>query len=94
MKLPRIYADFNKQDTKGRLVLTCAGTRRDLQQIGLTLSEGLKVLLYSDDTDEKGRPDDIEVEGVVKFDPANGRWVAEYRPAEIRHMSEKADRVS
>jgi len=89
MKLPRVYADFNKQDRDGRLVLTCAGTKQDLERLGLTLSDGLKLLFYADDTDENGKPDDIEVEGVVTYDPTNERWVAAYQAGEIRHASER-----
>lgn len=86
--LPRVYADFNKQDKEGRLVLTCSGTQQDLLRLGLVLSDGLKVLFYADDTDENGNPDDIEVEGVVKYDLTKKRWVAFIRHEDIRHASE------
>lgn len=91
MKLPRVYADFNKQDKEGHLVLNSVGTQRDLQQLGLTLRDGLKLLLYADDTDENGNPDDIEVEGVVRYDSANNQWIAVYQQTAIRHASEKVD---
>ena len=54
---PRVYADFQDLDDRNRLRLTCAGTARDLERLGLSLREGLVLTLYTDDEDESSRPD-------------------------------------
>ena len=88
---PRIYADFNKQDSDGRLVLTCAGTYRDLRHAGLVLKDGLELVFYADDADEQGKPDDLEVEGVVQFDDKTKRWVGVFDPRNLRHASDRRE---
>lgn len=46
----RVFADFNNLDRYGRVRLNTNGTEEDLQQLGLTLSSGITVVL--DDTEE------------------------------------------
>jgi hypothetical protein len=91
MKKPRIYADFQKWTQSGDehwLILQSKGTFDDLKQQGLELKEGLEAVFYADDADDAGTPDEIEADGVVKFDPANG-WVAAIDENKIRHASDK-----
>lgn len=88
MSEPRIYVDFMKTDDKGRLVLTCIGTRRDLEAHGIQLREGLVLHVYSDDLDEHGKRDDLVAEGIARFDPANDRWVLEIDHNAIRNASD------
>ena len=75
MQPPRIYADFHKMDGRGRLFLTCVGTRRDLENQGIVLSEGLRLTFYQDELDVDGNP--VEALGVVHFDVEHDCWVAE-----------------
>lgn len=83
----RIYVDFMKVDNEGRLLLTCIGTRRDLEEQSIELREGLLLHVYSDDLDEHGNRDDLVAEGTVRFDSANRRWVLEIDHSVIRNAS-------
>jgi hypothetical protein len=85
----RVYVDFMKTDDEGRLLLTCIGTRRDLETQGVQLREGLVLCVYSDDLDEHGNRDDLVAKGVVRFDPANRRWVLEVDREAIRNASDE-----
>lgn len=86
---PRIYADFIKLDDLGRTILICNGTWKDLARLGLDLAEGMEVVLYSDDGDPlTGEDDDLEVDGIVHYDPAAGHWVAEFDRDGFRHASD------
>jgi hypothetical protein len=44
-QLPRVFVDFHNSDKKGRLRLNTVGTIQDLNQLGLVLREGTKVLV-------------------------------------------------
>jgi len=86
---PRLYADFQKLDDEGRTILVCWGTYHDLDQLGIELREGLEVVFYSDDGDDEGNRDDLEVDGVVEFDPASGQWKGRFDPEAFRHASDR-----
>lgn len=90
MGSPRVYADFQKVDDDGRLILTCRGTAIDLARHGVVLSEGLRLTLYVDDAGADGQPDDLIVEGVVEYDRAAGHWTARIDWNAIRHASDEA----
>jgi hypothetical protein len=64
---PRVYADFNNADTKGRLRLICKGTLDDLQRQSLELAENMKLSLYMED---------IECIGTVVYSKEEEIWVA------------------
>jgi hypothetical protein len=89
MAPPKVYADFQNIDEANRLRLTCAGTLQDLAHHGLQLHDGLVLTFYSDDTDDQGQPDELRVEGVVHYDPAEQCWVATINWAAIHHASEE-----
>jgi hypothetical protein len=84
----RVFVDFHNADAKGRLRLNCIGTTRDLARQQVSLHEGLILNLYSDDADERGRPDDLEVSGVVEYSRDEGCWVARIDWSAIRHTSD------
>lgn len=84
----KVYADFQKVDDEGRLILTCAGTVRDLARHRIELTEGLVLTFYSDDADDEGKPDDLLVEGTVQYDESAGRWVALIDRDAIKHASD------
>jgi hypothetical protein len=89
MATPRVYADFQNLDDENRLRLTCAGTRRDLEQQGIKLREGLALTLYTDDANDEGQPDELLAEGVVHYDEAAKCWVAAIDWQAIRHASDE-----
>src|SRR6266487_807628 len=88
MVRPRIYADFHNADSQGRVRLNCIGTVEDLAQQQVELRPGLLVTLYSDDLDDKGRMDELLVEGVVSFSEEEHCWVAAIDWAAIQHASD------
>ena len=89
MSEPRIYADFQKLDEDNRLILTCRGTLHDLQRLGLQLHEGLRLAFYTDDAGDKGRPDDLLIDGIVQFNVEERCWVAAVDWTRLRHASQE-----
>ena len=67
MNKPRVFIDFHNADPQGRLRLNCVGTTRDLAEQGVLLEEGLALDLYGED---------LAVEGLARFSPEEGGWVA------------------
>jgi hypothetical protein len=90
MSEPKVYADFHNADAQGRVRLNCIGTLEDLSRQQVHLREGLRVLLYTDDADAQGRPDELRVEGVVTFSDAEHCWVASVDWSAVRHASRDA----
>ena len=88
MDTVRVYADPQKTDDLGRLILTCRGTQQDLQRFGLTLTDGLFLNFWRDDADEQANPDPLHFEGVVHYDHAAGRWIAEIDWSHVHNASE------
>jgi hypothetical protein len=84
----RIYVDLLKRDENGAVRLTTVGTRRDLAAAGIELREGLRVLLYTDDADDLGRPDALFADGIIHFNERLGEWVAVIDDGSIRHDSD------
>lgn len=88
MSLPRIYADFHNLDDENRVRLTCAGTARDIERLGIELTEGMRVTLYTDDADDLGRSDEMFVEGLIRFSDPDRSWVAVVDWTAVRHASD------
>jgi hypothetical protein len=84
----KVYADFQNADVKGRVRLNCAGTMQDLARQQTSLRMGLVLTLYADDADAQGRPDELEVQGVVEYSDEERCWVAVIDWNAIRHASE------
>jgi hypothetical protein len=91
MTHPKVYADFQNLDDANRLRLTCAGTIDDLARQGIKLREGLRLTFYTDDADDRGLPDELLVEGVVRHEAEQQCWVAEVDWTKMRHASEEAE---
>lgn len=74
--LPRVYADFNGLITARpyRVLLRAAGTREDLERLGLGFEEGLRVLFYDLDATERRDRDDLLAVGVITRDDQWG-WI-------------------
>lgn len=85
---PRVYADFHNADTQGRLRLNCVGTLRDLARQQVQLHDGLVLTLYSDDADEQGQLDELQVAGIVAYSQEEKCWVAAIDWTAIRHASD------
>jgi hypothetical protein len=66
-KHPRVFVDFQNTDAKGRVRLSSVGTCEDLQRQQIRLTKGLFLTLYEDDADERGRPQQLIVDGVVEY---------------------------
>ena len=75
MKISRVFADFHNADTEGRLRLNCTGTIEDLARQKIRLSDGLQLVLYSED---------LEADGVVQYSSEENVWVAVINWDEIR----------
>ena len=92
----RIYHDFNKvcagpDDLRFRSApLICSGTKRDLEVLGLTLADGMEVMLYMPDAQvaPDGSPDDLEVRGVIRYDDREKCFVADYILADLMYRTE------
>jgi hypothetical protein len=69
---PRIFADFNKSgDREDSVRLTTLGTRADLERLGLTLSQGMKVTISDGE---------IEADAVIERAADDQAWIAVYGP--------------
>jgi len=86
---PRVYADFHNLDDENRVRLDTQGTAQDLARLGLRLTEGAPLTLYTDDADEAGQPDDLLVDGVARYSD-RAEWVAAVDWASLRHASDDA----
>ena len=64
---PRIFADFQNADPKGRVRLNTQGTHRDLERLGLALSDGMAVRLSDGE---------LEADGEVEYSTEEDMWVA------------------
>ena len=87
MKRPRIYADFKIYNSEGNLLLTAQGSLRDIKML-TEAKDGQLVIFYSDDENDKGEPDELEVEGSLIFDNTCGNWIGVYDPNGFRHASD------
>ena len=67
MNKHRIMADFHNADEQGKLRLTCIGTIRDVAKLGIGLHDGMELVLVDDD---------LEVDGIVEWNPDEACWVA------------------
>jgi hypothetical protein len=72
---PKIFADFNNADEKGRVRLNTNGSINDLKSI--ILRRGLPILL--DDTDG------LTCEAILEFSDEENMWVAVINWNDIQH---------
>jgi hypothetical protein len=85
---PKVYADFQNADAKGRVRLNTVGTLKDLARQQVQLRTGLVLSLYSDDADKAGRADELRALGVVEHSAEEGCWVAAVDWAKVGHASD------
>jgi DNA-directed RNA polymerase subunit RPC12/RpoP len=87
MERPRIYADFNglqgspRGDSRQCVPLDTWGSLRDLSTLGVSLSDGMR-LVISSDSDEH---EDLEADAVAFYNSEQGWWFAEIE-GEIRDV--------
>ena len=92
MQKPRIYADFNKWtqcNNEYWLILDCKGTHDDLKRLNLQLHVGLEAIFYTDDANDDGSLNELEADGIVRFDSNRFGWVAVIDQEKIRHARDK-----
>ena len=87
--MPRVYADFQNADSKGRVRLNTVGTLKDLARQQVQLRTGLVLTLYSDDADTGGRADELRAIGVVEHSAEEGCWVAAIDWTKVGHASDE-----
>ncbi len=90
----RLYHDFNKIDASptARMVaapLVCRGTHEDLKRLGLSLSDGMKVLLYQEDIGPDETPDFLEVEATIRFDKRLSCFCGDFIHEELMYRTER-----
>ena len=64
----RIYSDENEGDAKDRFDLGIPGSLKDIEPIVGKLADGQTVRLYDSDG--------MEVDAIIEFEKACGRWMA------------------
>jgi hypothetical protein len=67
MTPPRIFADFNNADTKGRLRLITHGSVSDIEKQEIKLTNGMALVVYDDD---------LSADAEVIFSEEENIWVA------------------
>ena len=80
-----------KCDEDGHLILTCVGTKNDLEKANITLRKGLSLVFYEDDVDDNGNRDDLVVQGIVDYDEVKARWIAKINYDDIKNISRLTD---
>ncbi len=65
MEPPRIFCGFNGLIDDDIYGLSCVGTTRDLERLGLQLQAGMQVVLYDYDAFDSGQPAWILADAVV-----------------------------
>ena len=73
MKESRIYVDFNEMIEEDLVPLSETDTKEDSKGNKITLKEGLKVKLYSDDLCSCNESDNLIADGVVELN-IHGNW--------------------
>ncbi|GAA5127347.1 hypothetical protein GCM10023212_32050 [Luteolibacter yonseiensis] len=52
----------------------------------------MRVVFYSDDANDLGELDELEVDGELEFDPERGIWLGIHDPNAFRHASDRDPR--
>lgn len=81
--IPKLFADFNNANTKGRLRLTTNGTLADIKRLNLELKEGMQVFIDDNDT--------LTTIGYIRYSDEEKIWVAEINWNDIQHSDNLLD---
>ncbi len=74
--LPALWVDFNTQMAEG-MALDGRRTIREAAGLGVTLEEGMHIILYEEDISDEGQDSYMHVEAIVRRDHAHNRWIAD-----------------
>ena len=93
MSKPMLYVDFNEMLGPDLVLLSAADTKLDLNGSVVSLSNGQEVMVYMDDTDERGNVDNLVAHGVVEQNRSVGwgahvKWCCRIDGNGIRRQSE------
>lgn len=88
-----LYVDFNEMLERDLVLLSKTDTKIASNGEVVSLSAGLPVSVYSDDTGEHGHPDNLVATGVVEANQHSGwsahvKWCCRIDGNGIRHQSE------
>jgi hypothetical protein len=67
MTIPFLFADFTNADPQGRVRLNCTGTEEDLARLGVSLEDGLRVIIHDEE---------VEADAEVVYSVIERIWVA------------------
>ncbi|WP_083437991.1 hypothetical protein [Caldimonas brevitalea] len=90
---PMLHVDFNEMVESDLVLLSAGDVKLDSRGEAILLRQGLEVMVYEDDSDERGRPDRLVATGVVERNRSTGwgahvRWCCRIDGGGIRHESE------
>ena len=85
---PPIWVDFMARDGKSRVHLDFPGTLADLKRHAMSLNEGMRITLYTEDATDVSDPDDLVTVGIVQRDPTSNRWFAVFDWTTLLHVSD------
>lgn len=90
---PMLSVDFNEMLEPNLVLLSATDTKTASNGAIVSLSDGLEVCVYMDDTDEHGHADKLVATGVVEANRSEGwgahvKWCCRIDANGIRHQSE------
>jgi hypothetical protein len=85
-----LWVDFQNAGFEG-VRLICKGTLDELRQKNLTLHDGLKLLIWTEDQDDDGKEDNLLVEAVVKYSDVDRCWVASFDADKLMNESQRKE---
>lgn len=93
MTKPMLYVDFNEMLEPNLVLLSATDTKTASNGTVVSLSDGLEVTVYMDDTDGHGHPDHLVATGVVEANQSTGwgahvKWCCRIDANGICHQSE------
>jgi hypothetical protein len=93
---PLFYVDFNELMEIDVVLLSQTDIKKDVGGKDIQLLEGLPIAIYSDDTGDDGKPDNLVAEGVVIRNKYTGyyphvKWCCQISSPGIRHQSDLTD---
>lgn len=93
MPKPILYADFNEMLESNLVLLSATDEKISLYGEVVSLHDGLEVMLYMDDVNEEGRPDNLMATGVVEANRSEGwgahvKWCCRIDERGIVHQSD------
>ena len=93
MTKPSFCVDFNEMLEPNLVLLSATDTKIASDGSVVSLSSGVKVIVYMADSDDRGWPDNLVAAGVVEANLSSGwaahvKWCCRIDANGIRHQSE------